>query len=417
MNREDSMEEQVALFRYGLVADLVHHRADEKSLQELLDARARRSHVIPGSTRTRVAEGTLRDWLKDYKVGGFDALKPHPRRDRGRTVAIPPEAADGLIAAKRGNPALSVRDCIKKVREEKLVDDDVKLAPATVHRLLVRAGVNGPAVESTPTDRRRFSYPNANDLWMSDVMHGPLVGGKKTYLICFLDDATRVIPHAQFTRSENTATFLPVFKQALLRRGVPRRLFVDNGANYRSHALALTCGKLGVSLIHATPYSPESKGKQERFFRTVRASFLAPLGPVTDLDDMNRKLWAYIERDYHTRPHRGLDGISPAQAWGSRAQEVSFLEPGPRVDELFLSTVQRRVNRDRTVSIHGTIYEVEASLVGRQVTLAFDAGRKDSPIRVYDGDRPAGEARLVDLHVNALVARQRTLRLSSHDEG
>jgi len=82
---------------------------------------------------------------------------------------------------------------------------------------------------------------------------------RKTYLIAFLDDATRVVPYCAFTFAENTQAFLPVFKQALLRRGIPQRLYVDNGANYRSRQLALVCARLGVALIHARPHQPQGK--------------------------------------------------------------------------------------------------------------------------------------------------------------
>jgi len=86
-----------------------------------------------------------------------------------------------------------------------------------------------PKGEHGDTDRRRFAFQQAGEMWMSDVMHGPSVlldtrRKRKTYLIAFIDDATRVIPHCAFTLSENTQTFLPVLKQALQRRGLPKRL-------------------------------------------------------------------------------------------------------------------------------------------------------------------------------------------------
>ena len=112
-------------------------------------------------------------------------------------------------------------------------------------------------------DRRRFAFPRAGQMWMSDVMHGPTVwvGGRKrkTYLIAFIDDATRVIPHGAFALAENTSTFLPVLKQALLKRGQPARLYVDNGSHFRSRQLSLVCAKLGTALIHARPYRPQGK--------------------------------------------------------------------------------------------------------------------------------------------------------------
>lgn len=112
-----------------------------------------------------------------------------------------------------------------------LPDAGVQPAASTVHRLLARAGLMDKAAVgdgASGADRRRFAFAEPGQLWMSDVMHGPSVGmpgtrqRRKTYLIAFLDDATRVVPYCAFCLSENTAAFLPVFKQALLRRGTPQ---------------------------------------------------------------------------------------------------------------------------------------------------------------------------------------------------
>ena len=109
-----------------------------------------------------------------------------------------------------------------------------------------------------PSARRLLAFRDAGELWMSDVMHGPKVrhgrSRRKTYLIAFIDDATRVVPFAAFATAENTQAFLPVFRNALIRRGLPQRLYVDNGASYRSRQLALVCARLGIALIHARPY-------------------------------------------------------------------------------------------------------------------------------------------------------------------
>nr|WP_276569027.1 DDE-type integrase/transposase/recombinase [Thiocapsa imhoffii] len=122
-------------------------------------------------------------------------------------------------------------------------------------------------------DRRRFTFEQVGELWMSDVMHGPavVVGDRvkrKTDLIAFIDDANRVIPYASFAFSENTRTFLPVLAQAILRRGLVQKLYVDNGANDRSKQLALVCANLGIALIHARPYQPQGKGRQTGWVTT-----------------------------------------------------------------------------------------------------------------------------------------------------
>ena len=198
-----SHDEAVALFRYGLIADLLHLPAGHRRLQALLREKAEREYEIPGSARRHVAAETLRDWLYAYRRGGFDALKPRVRRDRGDTRALPQAIADQLCALKEAHPAFSVAMLIATARQQQLVPPESVLAPATVHRLLSRQGLMARRPdEPTSKDRRRFAFDAPNELWMSDVMHGPSVldvddrRRHKTYLIALLDDATRLIPAA-----------------------------------------------------------------------------------------------------------------------------------------------------------------------------------------------------------------------------
>ncbi len=188
---------------------------------------------------------------------------------------------------------------------------------------------------------------------------------------------------------------------------------MDNGANYRSHHLALVCAKLGVALIHARPYRPQGKGKIERFFRTVRAQLLPRLTPedTASLEALNRRLHQWLEGEYHHTPHRGLEGRTPLEQWAETAGQVHFPEPDLDLDELFLFEAKRKVQKDRTVSLDGVIYEVDAVLVGETVVLRYDpsapAGR---PIQVWHQERFIGPARVVDLYANCFVRRERPSR-------
>jgi putative transposase len=309
--KDDShdLSERVALFRHRLIARLLPEELTSRQRQQEIERIITAEHRIPGTLRTRVAESTLRDWLRDYRAGGFDALKPKRRIDAGHPRALDGALVERLLQVKEAEPDRSIRRIIETVREEGVLPRSTPLPLSTVHRLFKQQGLmSRTGEEPSGQDRRRFAFARAGQLWMSDVMHGPAVPGadrrkRKTYLIAFLDDATRVIAHAQFAFAENTRAFLPVFKQALLRRGLPQRLFVDNGANYRSHQFALICAKLGVALIHARPFAPEGKGKIERFFRTCRAQLMSELtDPDTaSLTALNRRLavckrpfWAVI---------------------------------------------------------------------------------------------------------------------------
>jgi hypothetical protein len=269
--------------------------------------------------------------------------------------------------------------------------------------------------EAGDSDRRRFAFAQAGELWMSDVMHGPavVVGERvkrKTYLLAFLDDATRVIPHAAFALAENTRAFLPVLKLAIEKRGLPQRLYVDNGANYRSRHLALVCAKLGVALIHARPYRPQGKGKIERWFQSVRGQLLTRLAAedTASLEALNRRLGAWIEGEYHHTPHRGLDGVTPLEQWARTAEAVRFPEPGLDLADLFLFETERKVQKDRTVSLNGVVYEVDAALVGEKVTLRFDPGAPpERPIQVCHAGKRIELARPVQTYANCFVKRER----------
>lgn len=406
---DDETREKIALFRYGLIGDLIHRPPGEKGLYALLARKAERPYEMPGTLRTRVAPETIRDWLTAYRRGGFEALRPKPRRDQGHSRAIPQDVADLLCSLKEDKPALSVEAVIAQARKTLLVTPDLPLAPSTVHRLFSRHRLMERRQEATSKDRRRFAFDKANELWMSDVMHGPGVfearRKRKTYLIALLDDATRVVPYAGFALAENISAFLPVLQQAVQRRGVPKRLYVDNGAAYRSRHLALVCAKLGVTLIHARPYQPQGKGKMERWFRTARMQLLPQLGEADfkSLAALNRRLWAWVEGEYHMHPHRGLDGDTPLDRWAMSAQDVQL--PEAELDELFLFEEKRRVHRDRTISLRGVVFEVEATLVGETVSLRFDPERLRRGIDVYFKGRKVHQAKPVDAYANCFVRR------------
>jgi transposase InsO family protein len=408
---------QVALFRYGLIADIVQLPLHHRGLYKLLGEKAEREYEIPGTLRRHVAAETMRGWLRDYRRGGFDALLPKVRSDLGAARAIPPHVVDLLCELKDADPDLSIPLVIQKAREEHsgIVSDELELPLSTVHRLLARRGLTRKRKDDgTSKDRRRFEYDEANELWMSDVMYGPKlrVGGRlrQTYLIAFLDDATRMIPHATFALTERTAAYLPALEQAIRRRGIPKRLYVDNGAAFRSQHLALVCAKLGIALIHATPRSPQGKGKMERWFRTVRMQLMPLIESAAPLsiEAMNRRLAAWVEGEYHRAPHRGLGGETPSHRWARTSEHVRM--PGSDVGECFLFDAKRRVARDRTVTLDGVAFEVDAALVGQVVTLRYDPARAPNKrtVEVWYVGKRVEIARRLDALSNCFVRRNKT---------
>jgi putative transposase len=414
----DPMRQSVALFRYGVIADITHLPPQHRGLYKLLSDKAQREYNIPGSLRRRVAAETIRGWLRDYRRGGFDALVPKQRADIGSVRTIPAQVVDLLCMLKDDEPMLTIPALIKRVREQHrdLISDEVTLAESTVHRLLARRGLMRRPKDPTSKDHRRFEYESAGELWMSDVMYGPKIRHagrlRQVYLIAFLDDATRLVPHAAYTFSEGTVAYLQVLEQAVRRRGIPTRLYVDNGAAFRSRQLAVVCAKLGIALIHARPYKPQGKGKMERWFRTVRMQHLPQLSAEQrlSLDGMNRALCAWVEGEYHHAPHRGLRDETPADKWARTSEAIRM--PDARVGELFLTEQRRRVQKDRTVTLDGVAFEVDAALVGEHVILRYDPARPPDKrtVEVWHQGRRIEVAKRVDVLANCFVKRNSITR-------
>ncbi len=407
------LRERIALFRFGLVSQLLPLAPNSAARRERMAILGSQDHLIPGSHRVRVAEGTLREWMRAYARGGFDALVPRRRADRDQPRSLSPELAERLIAMKQARPKLSVRLIIETLCQDGTLAPEAAPPASTVYRLFTGHGLmRPPPAEPMAADRRRFAFERAGQLWTSDVLHGPGVrvpgrGRRKAYLIAFLDDATRVVTHAEFALAENTAAFLPVFKRAIVRRGLPERLYVDNGANYRSHHLALVCAKLGVALIHSRPHQPQGRGKIERFFRTVHAQLIARLTEpdTASLEALNRRLAAWTEGEYHRSAHAGIDGATPLDRWAQTGEAVRYPPPDLDLDDLFLFQAARKVAADRTVSLNGVLFEVDAALVGERVTLRFDPATPLAPVQVVHAGRVIERARRVDLYANCFVKR------------
>lgn len=415
----DEHRREVALFRYGVIADLVQLEPHHRGLYALLAKKAEQEYTIPGSLRRQVAAETMRGWLRDYRRGGFHALAPRVRADHGSARSIPSPVIDVLCQLKEDSPTLSIPALIKLAKTEHaaVVTDEVKLPESTVHRMLARRGLTKKKPDDpTSNDRRRFELESAGDLWMSDVMYGPKINDgrqrRQTYLIAFIDDATRLVPYASFTFSEGAVAYLSILEQAVRRRGIPKRLYVDNGAAFRSKQLAVVCAKLGVALIHAKPYKPQGKGKMERWFRTTRMQFLPLLKPeqLVSLDTMNRALAAWIEGEYHHAPHRGLGDESPADKWARTSEGVRMA--GAEIGELFLAEQKRSVRADRTVTLDGVAFEVDAALVGERVILRYDPARKPDrrTVEIWHQGRRIETAKKVDVLANCSVKRNATTR-------
>lgn len=415
----EDQKKEVATFRFGVIHELVNRTdLDWGEQQRLIRDACSKRWSIPFSDKTRVSHTTILRWMQLYKKsnGKLESLYPFDRSDRGKSRAMPEETVLSLIALREELPRLTIGKLIAKMEERGLVSAGVRLNPSTVYRLFNHHGLVKPEREKAE-DRRKFEAELANDIWQSDVMHGPMVkvGDKmrKAYLIALIDDHSRLIVYGGFYLSEGLDCYVDGFEKALLRRGLPRKLYVDNGSAFRSHHLEQVCASLGIALIHARPYKPQGKGKIERFFRSVREDFLAGFEGKT-LEELNGAFSDWLESVYHERKHTST-GQTPFERFTSK---MECLRPAPdNLKDHFRKLVRRRVAKDRTVTLEGKLFEAPVCLIGKQVELLYhkeDEGR----VEIRCGGSSYGFLKAVDLHVNSRVKRDknRNTQVSTSDQ-
>jgi transposase InsO family protein len=408
--RRFSMDEQqqkdVAVFRFGVISDFVTRNEMDRGEQErLLAEKCLQSWHIPHSHRSRLARSTILGWIKAYRASGarLESLYPSNRNDRGLSRVIDEETATLIVRLRTEMPRCSLPTLISEIEKRKLLPPGLVMSESTLYRFLKREGLQ-KVTSSSPVDRRKFEAELPNDLWQSDALHGPMVmvGDKrrKTYLFAFIDDMSRLIPHAAFYVSENLDSYLGALRCALLKRGLPRKLYVDNGPAFRSKLLHEIAASLGIALVHSKPYKPQGRGKVERFFQTVRAQFLAPL-EASSLEALNEQFENWITTVYHQRPH-GATGEPPLKRF---ADHMECIRLAPKyLEDYFRKRARRRVANDRTISLQGKLFEAPVALIGKHVTLLYSEA---DPTRVevqLDGQCHGFLAPL-DLHVNCRVRR------------
>jgi transposase InsO family protein len=404
----EQQKKDVAVFRYGLIAEFVGAtRLDRGERETLLREKCARKWQIPHSGRTRVSRSTLIRWITRYQEQGqkLEALYPQDRNDQGQARAIDEETGLALIALRRELRKMPVPELTRVLHQRQLVNGGGTISLSSVYRFLRQHQLMASDA-APPTDRRKFEAELPNDLWQSDILHGPVLdcGGKrrKCYLIAFIDDHSRLIPHAQFYPSEALVPFMDAFFQALSKRGLPRKLYVDNGSAYRSRQLEYTTAALGIALIHAKPYQPQGKGKIERFLRTVRTQFL-PGFKGQALEEINRAFGDWLEDQYHQRSH-GSTGQTPRKRF---AAGLHCLRSAPEnLSDYFRKTVYRRVNKDRSIVIDKRLFEGPVALIGQRVELLYHE-RTQEQVEVRFQGQSYGLLTPIDLHVNARIKRDK----------
>jgi putative transposase len=369
----DDPAEQVALFRYRVIAEPANPRLSPAERGRIVRALAAAAHLAPDGTMRAFARGTLDRWIAAYQANGLDGLRPAKRSDAG-VVRRHPELLAEAAALRAERPARSAAHIADILRAR----HGIVVSERTVRAHLRRKGLDRAALGIQPTQAfGRYEAERPNQRWIGDVLAGPFVphprvaGSRRAKLFVLVDDHSRLLVHGRWVTWENTRAGQDVLRQAILRRGLPEALYVDNGAPYSNAALDRCCAVLGIRLVHSQPYRPQGRGKQERLNRVIRERFLleAEAAGIASLDELNDRFAAWAESVLNTRVHAET-GQTPL---------ARFLAAGPGraadptlMLEAFRWSALRVVAKTATVSLAGNHYQVDPSLVGHRVELRYD---------------------------------------------
>lgn len=417
---KDEKSREMALFRYSVISPLLHPDGTG-TLKQMIGEQANRIWTLPDGRCRKFAWGTIEEWYYAYRNGGIDALETSRRSDEGRFRRLPLAVREEIDAVLERHPKVKVTTIIRILRDKGLAGHE-QPGRSTIYRYIhvKRPGISGLARK----DRRAFEAPYSGSLWQVDVMYGPYLpclgkDGKyrnqQTYLVAIIDDHSRLLCHGQFYFAQNLLSYLDCLKQAILKRGIPARIYCDNAQIFLSLQIKKIAAKLGTTVINAPIRDGSAKGKVERLYLSVRQDFMDKCRATEmpkNLEELNRRFFRWCE-DYNLKEHSAIN-TTPLKKWMATSYKIKLLPP-LKADEAFMFEDTRKVKNDGTFMLTGKLFETHSALAGKKVSICYDPF---FPEKVYVSceDQDFGRANILDRNFNASMSRKKYAGEDLHHE-
>ena len=411
---DKEIREKIALRRYQIISPVLAEPS--RAQNDYFRNQANFKHEFPHYGVKKVAVSTMKSWLRTYREEGFSGLKPNYRADKGRPRRFNEHMMDAISVTCKAYPGWSIQNLYEHLLAQDLLGDP------PVHYNTLRRVIKDHGLLPTKARgdvRKAYEMDVVNDLWVCDFMHGPRVqDGKKSVkaiLCAIIDDHSRMIVGHAFNSSETISSLTIVLKEAFMGYGIPKRLYVDNGPSFSSDLLLRACAMAGISLTHSKPYDSPSRGKIERFFRTVRDRFLSGIQNRISLDEINEGFHLWLKEDYHHKVHSGIKE-RPIDRYHVSLEKASIDRLSKaELDEIFLVRHERVVNNDSTISFKGAIYEVPTAYIRQRIEIRHPVDDPED-LYLYDNNIRVGSIKLVNKKENARSFRPQNIpsNLSFH---
>lgn len=407
----DNFYNDISLFRFSLIAPIINNTHNFRSINEYISFIASQKHKF-NNKEYIFSKSCIKNWYLSYKKNGICALQPKTRSDKNTSRLLTYETINRIQELREQFPHITGTSIYNKLIEEDYIYAK-EISLSTILRYL--KSNNLKANQICNVERRMFEMENVNDCWQADTSVGPYIiidGVKyKTYIIMFIDDKSRLIMGFDIFFNDTAINMQKVFKTAIKTYGKPKKLFVDNGGPYDNKQLSLICATLGIELIHAKPYTPEAKAKQERLFRTIKDGWMRSTdwNIFNTLDDVKISLNEFINKNYINKVHSSIK-MTPNDRWHNEYNKVQFLDES-FINESFLHRTFNKVRKDRTISFKNEYYEVPFKYIGQTIELRYDPNNL-TEIYLYENNVKILDVFKVDKVSNSKSKRKNTIDYS-----
>ena len=401
----------IGLFKFGIIAPAINKTHGFVCNEAYFKHASEQTHTFKNK-EYKFSKSCIKNWYFKYQKEGYNSLEKKARKDYKTSRKLNQDTIQRILTIREEYPNITGTKIYKKLIEEKYINE-LEVSKDTVLRFLRQNNLKSSQVVNV--ERRMFEMAHVNDCWQSDTSFGPYItiGGKKyqTKLIMFIDDKSRMITGFDFFLNDNAVNMQSVFKKAIKTYGKPKKLFVDNGASYENKQLALICARLGVELIHAKPYSPESKAKIERSFRTIKDGWMrcTDWNSFTNLEEERKSLQEFLYNEYINCTHSSTNE-TPNARWHNEYHLVTFLDE-KFIDESFLHKVERKVRNDKTIKIENVYYEVPFKYVGKTIEIRYDP-KERKEVYVFENNQKLETCKPVDKVSNSKIKRKNNIDYS-----
>ena len=402
----DDKRRDIGLMRFGIISPLANG-IYEGGIKAFFREASNRTYINPGGEEVQFSATSIERWYYAYKNSRFEGLIPQRRIDSGRSRKVDDDIIEQIKYLKAKYPRLPAT-----LIHQRLLDNGTikhgEMSLSTINRCVNTLKLDENL--QVGKDMRRYERAHINTVWYGDSSAGPWlkVNGKnkRVWIIAMIDDASRLIVGIDIFFNDNTENVFAVLKSSIMKHGRPKICTFDNGSPYRNKQMTLLAARVGFTLNYNKPYTPTSKSKIERFFRTLKDQWMSGLNmnDFSSLDELRVSLMNYI-KTYNERVHSSLKGLSPSDRFYSEPEYIRRIDQ-TALDDFFLLELDRTVSFDGVIQIDKVEYEVPYKYSGQRIRLRYTPGME----AVFIEDKSTKELTLIKLlnkHNNSKIKREK----------